>query len=210
MLSFHSRRLALSKTIDYYFPPQSPWAYLGHARFVALAEASGSIVRVLPADFGKVFSVSGGLPLSKRAPQRQAYRLVEMQRFADYLQVPMHVQPQFFPVQGDDAARLIIAVDVADGAAAALRMTGAVMSAVWAEQRDIADPTVLAQLLTENGLDAARWEQSRAPAIAHQYERNTQAAIDAGVFGGPSYCVDGEIFWGQDRLDFLQRKLAEK
>jgi len=198
----------LSKTIDYYFSPQSPWAYLGHARFVALAQASGSTVRVLPADFGKVFAVSGGLPLGKRAPQRQAYRLVELRRFADHLQLPIHAQPQNFPVQGDDAARLIIAVEMADGALAALRLTGAVLSAVWAQQRDIADPAVLAQLLAENDLDAARLDQSREATTQQRYEGNIQAAIDAGVFGAPSYCVNGEIFWGQDRLDFLQRKLA--
>jgi len=198
----------LSKTIDYYFSPQSPWAYLGHARFVALAQASGSTVRVLPADFGKVFAVSGGLPLGKRAPQRQAYRLVELRRFADHLQLPIHAQPQNFPVQGDDAARLIIAVEMADGAQAALRLTGAVLSAVWAQQRDIADPAVLAQLLAENDLDAARLDQSREATTQQRYEGNIQAAIDAGVFGAPSYCVNGEIFWGQDRLDFLQRKLA--
>ena len=198
----------MSHTIDYYFPPQSPWAYLGHARFVALARASGATVRVLPADFGQVFAASGGLPLGKRAPQRQAYRLLELRRFADHLQMPIHVQPRFFPVQGDDAARLIIAVDEADGADAALGLAGAVLTAVWAEQRDIADPAVLAQLLAEQGLDAARLEQSREPATARRYEAHTRAAIDAGVFGGPSYCVNGEIFWGQDRLDFLQRRLA--
>jgi len=208
MLSHYMRRAALSKTIDYYFSPQSPWAYLGHARFVALAQASGSTVRVLPADFGKVFAVSGGLPLGKRAPQRQAYRLVELRRFADHLQLPIHAQPQNFPVQGDDAARLIIAVEMADGAQAALRLTGAVLSAVWAQQRDIADPAVLAQLLAENDLDAARLDQSREATTQQRYEGNIQAAIDAGVFGAPSYCVNGEIFWGQDRLDFLQRKLA--
>ena len=198
----------MSHTIDYYFPPQSPWAYLGHARFVALARASGATVRVLPADFGQVFAASGGLPLGKRAPQRQAYRLLELRRFADHQQMPIHVQPRFFPVQGDDAARLIIAVDEADGADAALGLAGAVLTAVWAEQRDIADPAVLAQLLAEQGLDAARLKQSREPATARRYEAHTRAAIDAGVFGGPSYCVNGEIFWGQDRLDFLQRRLA--
>ena len=198
----------MSRTIDYYFPPQSPWAYLGHARFVKLAQASGRTVRVLPADFGKVFAVSGGLPLGKRAPQRQAYRLVELRRFADHLQLPLHVQPTYFPVQGDDAARLIIAVEMADGPAAALRLSGAVLAAVWAEQRNIADPAVLAQLLAESGLDAARWAQSRESAAQQRYDANTQSAIDAGVFGAPSYCVDGEIFWGQDRLDFLQRRLA--
>ena len=198
----------MKTTIDYYLAAQSPWAYLGHARFVAMAAQAGCMVRVRPADFGKVFALSGGLPLGKRAPQRQAYRLVELRRFADHLGLAMEVQPRFFPVAGDDASRLIIAVDIADGAAAALRLTGAVLSAVWAEQRDIADAQVLASLLQENGLAAERLAQSRdAPAQA-RYDENTQSAIDGGVFGAPSYCVDREIFWGQDRLDFLQRRLA--
>jgi len=111
-------------------------------------------------------------------------------------------------VCGDDASRLIIAVDKADGPAAALRLTGAVLSAVWAGQRDIADAGVLAALLQEGGLPADRLAQSREQPALDQYAQHTQSAIDAGVFGAPSYCVDGEIFWGQDRLDFLQRRLA--
>ncbi len=198
----------MTTTIDYYFAAQSPWAYLGHARFAAMAAQAGSAVRVLPVDFGKVFAVSGGLPLGKRAPQRQAYRLVELRRFADHLGLAMQVQPKYFPVAGDDASRLIIAVDMADGAAAALRLTGTLLAAVWAEQRDIADAQVLAALLQENALAAERLAQSREPAAQARYDENTQSAIDAGVFGAPSYCVDGEIFWGQDRLDFLQRRLA--
>ena len=114
--------------------------------FVAIAQAADAQVRVMAVDMGKVFSVSGGLPLGKRAPQRQAYRLVELRRFADHLGLPLNLHPAFFPVAGDDAARLIIAVDMADGAQAALRLTGAVLSAVWAQQRNIADPSVLAEL----------------------------------------------------------------
>lgn len=198
----------MASVIDYYFAAQSPWAYLGHARLVEIAQAAGATIRVLPADFGKVFAVSGGLPLGKRAPQRQAYRLVELQRFADHLGVPIHVAPQFFPVAGDDASRLIVAVDMADGPAAALRLTGAVLSAVWAGQRDIADAGVLAALLAQEGLPAERLAQSREQSAQDRYAQHTQSAIDADVFGAPSYCVDGEIFWGQDRLDFLQRRLA--
>jgi carboxymethylenebutenolidase len=195
-------------TIDYYFAAQSPWTYLGHARFAELVMQAGCAVRVRPADFGKVFAATGGLPLGKRAPQRQAYRLVELRRFADFLGLPMHVQPRYFPVAGDDASRLIIAVDMADGAPAALRLSGAVLTAVWAEQRDIADAGVLAELLSENDLPAERLAQSREEPAQQMYAQHTQSAIDAGVFGAPSYCVDGEIFWGQDRLDFLQRRLG--
>jgi 2-hydroxychromene-2-carboxylate isomerase len=197
----------VSTTVDYYFTPQSPWTYLGHARFQAMASAAGASVRIFPVDFGKVFAVSGGLPLGKRAPQRQAYRLVELARFRDALNLPLHVQPTFFPVVGDDASRLIIAVDLQDGVDAAMRLSGAVFAAVWEQQRDIADASTLAALLTENGLDGGRLAESRSEAVQQRYEANTQAAMDAGVFGAPSYVVDGEIFWGQDRLDFVQRRL---
>jgi len=157
---------------------------------------------------GKVFPVSGGLPLGQRAPQRQAYRLVELARFRDALGLPLNLKPKYFPVSGDDAARLIIAVERADGAAAALRLTGAVLSAVWAHERNIADAATLAALLAECGLPAARLEASRTPEVQAAYDANTQRAIDAGVFGSPSYVIDGEIFWGQDRLDFVERRLS--
>ena len=195
-------------TVDYYFAPQSPWTYLGHTRFSALVQASGAQVRLLPVDLGAVFAVSGGLPLGKRPPQRQAYRLVELRRYSDYLGLPMVVQPRYFPVSGDDAARLIIAVDQQDGSAAAMRLAGAVFTAVWAQERDIASSQTLAELLQESGLPLTRLEQSRSPEVQQQYEANTRQAIDGSVFGAPTYVVDGEMFWGQDRLDFVERKLS--
>jgi 2-hydroxychromene-2-carboxylate isomerase len=199
----------MSRTVDYYFAPQSPWTYLGHARFSAIAKAAGVAIRVLPVDLGgKVFPISGGLPLPKRAPQRQAYRLQELRRFSEFLKIPLHPQPRYFPVGGDDAACLIIAVDLHDGSEAAMKITGAVLAAVWAQERNIGDDKVLAELLAENGLDARRLAQSDSQEVRERYEAYTQQAIDGGVFGAPSYVIDGEIFWGQDRLDFVARKLG--
>ena len=198
----------MSVVVDYYFSPQSPWTYLGHDRFVAIAKAAGARVNVRPVDLGKVFPVSGGLPLPKRAPQRQAYRLVELRRFAEHLGLPLNLRPQFFPVAGDAAARLIIAVDEHEGSEAALALTGALLRAVWAEERDIADTGALAALLAALQLPAQRLTDAQAPAVQARYGAQTQRAIDADVFGAPSYVVDGELFWGQDRLDFLQRRLA--
>jgi len=199
----------MGRTIDYYLAPQSPWTYLGHRRLTDIARAAGARVNVLPFDLGgKVFPVSGGLPLAQRAPQRQAYRLVELKRFSEHSGVPLNLQPRFFPVNGDAAARLIIAVDLHEGSDAAMTLTGAVLRAVWAEERDIADADELATLLATCGLPAGRLDDAHAPAGADRYDANTQRAIAAGVFGAPSYVVNGEIFWGQDRLDFLQRRLA--
>ena len=196
-------------TVDYYFAPQSPWAYLGHQRFQTIVKNSGAQVRVMPIDLGgKVFPISGGLPLGQRAPQRQAYRLTELERFSKWLGAPLHLKPTFFPVSGDDAARLIIAVDMAAGAEASMTISGAVLSAVWSQQRNIADEKTLAELLKENNLPASCLEQSHSQTVQVQYEKYTQMAIDAGVFGAPSYVFNGEIFWGQDRLDFVERALA--
>lgn len=195
-------------TIDYFFSPQSPWTYLGHRRFADIARAAGATVRLRPMDLGKVFPVSGGLPMPKRAPQRQAYRLVELKRFAEHLQMPLELKPKYFPVAGDAAARLIVATDRQAGADAAMAITEALLRAVWVEQRDIADEATLAALLREGSLPAELLAASQSPDVQQRYDAHTQAAIDAGVFGAPSYVVDGEIFWGQDRLDFLQRRLA--
>ena len=195
--------------IDYYLAPQSPWTYLGHERFARIAARAGAAVTVRPMDLGgKVFPISGGLLLRQRAPQRQAYRLVELARFRDALAMPLNIKPRYFPVAGDDAARLIVAVDHADGAAAAMQLTGAVLAAVWAQERNIADAQTLAELLAENGLPPARLQASQTSEVQAIYEAHTQHAIAAGVFGSPSYVVDGEIFWGQDRLELLARKLG--
>ena len=194
--------------IQYYFAPQSPWTYLGHERFCALARAAGAQVEVLPTDYGRVFPLSGGLPLPKRAPQRQAYRLVELRRVSSHLKLPLTLQPRYFPVAAEPAAQLIVATELADGADAALRLTGAVLRAVWVQERDIADATTLAALVAEQGLPAARLQDAASATTQARYEANTQRAIDAGVFGAPTYVVDGELFWGQDRLDFLARRLG--
>ena len=199
----------MGHAVDYYFAPQSPWAYLGHQRLVEIAERTEATVRVMPIDLGgKVFPISGGLPLGQRAPQRQAYRLVELQRFSEHLNAPLNLKPKYFPVGGDDAARLIIAADLAQGSAAAMQVAGAVLAACWAQERNMADDKVLAELLAELNLSAALLEQSHSQAVQERYEAYTQAAIDAGVFGAPSYVVEGEIFWGQDRLDFVERALS--
>ena len=194
-------------SIDYYFTAQSPWTYLGHERFAALAKAHGAQVNVLPVDMGKIFPVSGGLPLAKRAPQRQAYRLIELKRFAEFLGKPLNLHPKYFPVASDEAAKLIIAVDMHDGIEAALAITGALLRAVWVDERNIADESHLAVMLAEAKLPARRIDDAHSQAAHERYEADSQRAIDAGVFGAPSFIIDGEMFWGQDRLDFVERRL---
>jgi len=195
------------KTVTCFLTPSSPWAYLGHARFVEIARRHSATVLLRPVDLSRVFTPSGGLPLARRAPQRQAYRLVELARWRDHLGVALNLHPRFFPVASDEASRLIIATDLAAGTDAALALTHAMMRVVWAEERDLADPATLASLLAAQGIDADA-VAARADEAHQAYEANTEQAIRLQVFGAPWYVVDGEGFWGQDRLAFVDRALA--
>ena len=201
----------MSKTCTYYLAPPSPYVYLGHQRFAALVKEHAVDVDVRPFDLGRVFGTSGGLPLAKRAPQRQAYRLVELERWSRFLGLPLNLHPAFFPVAGDPAARLIIAAKLADGNDAAMRLTGAIGRAVWAEERDIASADTLSAIAAESGLDsAALVESAGSAAVQAEYDRYTDDAIAANVFGAPWYIVDGVGYWGQDRLDFVECAFQQK
>jgi len=186
--------------------PSSPWTYLGHQRLLDLCAARSIPIRMMPIDLGKVFPQSGGLPLPQRAPQRQTYRLVELARWRDVTGLPLNVQPRFFPVSGDDAALVLIGAQLHHGDLAALDLAGRVLRAVWAEERNIADPQVMAALISEAGLNAAAIAARRHDASA-RYEAHTQEAIARQVFGAPWYVWRDEPFWGQDRLDLLERAL---
>lgn len=195
------------KVIDYYLSPMSPWTYLGHARLADIAKRHGATINVKPVDFGKIFPVSGGLPLPKRAPQRQAYRLLELKRWRDHLGVALTIEPKYFPYDSNLASRLVIAADTR-GAGAAMRLAGAILKACWAEERNMGDEAELFKVVTEQGLEP-RWLIAAAKSDEGQarYDELTQEAIDLQVFGAPTYVCNGELFWGQDRLEFLERTL---
>jgi 2-hydroxychromene-2-carboxylate isomerase len=199
----------MTKTVDYFLSPVSPWTYLGHDRLVSIARRHGATVRVKPMDLGRVFPVSGGVPLAKRAPQRQAYRLHELARWRDHLGVPLQVHPRHFPVPADEAAKAIVAADLVAGTDAALGLAGALMRACWAEERDVSDPATIAEVVARCGLDAAALA-ARADEAARAYDAYTAEAVERQVFGAPFYFVGDEPFWGQDRLEFVERALARR
>ena len=199
----------MDKVIDYYFAAVSPFTYLGHERLIAIAREHNATLAVKPVDLGRIFPVSGGLPLAKRAPQRQAYRLVELKRWSDYLKVPLNVQPKYFPCSGDAASKWILAA-LGEGVDGALRLYGAIGRALWREERNIADEETLAAIAKEQGFDAATLAARAGTSdTSERYDALTQEAIERGVFGAPFYIYRGIPFWGQDRLDFLARELAK-
>jgi len=198
----------MSKTIDYYFTPVSPWTYLGHARFSAIAAKAGATVRPRPVDYGKIFPVSGGLPLKQRPAQRQAYRLMELRRWRDALGLPLNIEPKHFPVDAG-VASLMLTASLAQGGEATMRLAGAMLHAVWVEERNLADRDTLIALAQSAGLDGrALLDAAHDTATAEAYARHTAEAIGLQVFGAPTYVYAGELFWGQDRLDFVERALA--
>jgi 2-hydroxychromene-2-carboxylate isomerase len=195
--------------IDYYFSLISPWTYLGSRRLEQIAARHRATIRPFPVDLGRVFPISGGLPLAKRAPQRQAYRLMELARWRDFLKVPLNIHPKSFPANETQAAACVIATRLDNGDGKALELSHAIMHGVWAGEKNIADPETLREIIASVGLDAdTTMKRAVQPDIAATREKDTEQAIALNVFGAPTYVIDGELFWGQDRLDFVERKLA--
>jgi carboxymethylenebutenolidase len=174
-----------------------------------MAMANNASMRIYPVDFGTIFAASGGLPLPKRSPQRQAYRLQELARWRDHLGVPIHVEPEFFPANDLPSGCCVIALRETVGDQPAIKLAHRVLKAVWQEQKNPGDPAVLAELINEIGLDADQLMQLASdPKWADRRDADARAALAKGVFGAPSYVIGDEIFWGQDRLEFVERRLA--
>ena len=197
----------MSQTVTVYYALSSPWTYLGWARFRGLAERTGARVDHRPIKVARVFAASGGLPLAKRPKQRQAYRLQELRRWRDHLGMPLNLHPRHFPVDDQLAARMVIACGQRGGDVS--RLSEAIMRAVWVEERDIADPGTLEAIAADQGAGDDLLAAARAPEVEAHYEVNTQAAIEQGVFGVPTFVIGDQLFWGQDRLDFVERALRE-
>ena len=196
-------------TVDYYMNPVSPFTYMGHERFRQICRQHGAQVNLRVMDLGKVFPVSGGVPLKDRPPQRRAYRMTELKRWREYLGIPLNLEPKFFPVPSEPAATLILAVLARLGVEPALDIAGDCLRAVWAEDRDISAPATLRELLATRSLDAeALMAQAASAEVAALFIMHSQEAISRGVFGAPTYVLNDELFWGQDRLEFLDRALA--
>lgn len=192
--------------VDYYLTLASPYAYMGHTRFVDISKKMKASVTIKPVNMGYIFSKTGGLPLGKRSPARQAYRFQELERWRQHLDIPLILKPNFFPVNDLQASAMVIAADLKGENG--IDLAGAYLRAVWAEERNINAPDTLVSIANDLGIDGAELlTQSGSVEVAQIFERNSQDALDIGVFGAPTYAVGEQLFWGQDRLDFLEHAL---
>jgi 2-hydroxychromene-2-carboxylate isomerase len=195
-------------TVDYYLSLNAPWTYIGSAPFAEIAKRHGVTVNVKPAKFGPIFEQTGGLPLPKCSPQRRAYRMMELKRWREVRGLPLNLEPKHFPSDDLAATRLVIAANLQGKDAHGLSLE--LGRAVWEREESIADTATMAAAAERAGLDAAELRASgpsdvELDALFQQY---TEEALAAGVFGAPSYVLpSGEIFWGQDRLELLDRAL---
>src|SRR5579863_6230592 len=196
----------MSRRIDYYFSLTSPWAYIGHRLFADLARRHGAQIVYRPVALTEVFAETGGLPLAKRHPARQAYRMVELKRWREKRGLAFHLKPKHWPFDPGLADRVILAIVSVGGDPGLFAQMAFI--AIWEQEQNLADPATLTRLLRDGGYDAdAILSRAEQPDIRRAYEQNRLAAVEAGVFGSPSYVLDGEVFWGQDRLDLLEDAL---
>jgi len=199
----------MPQPIDYYFSLPSPWAYIGHKLFMDLVKTYDLKVNYKPVFLGELFSETGGLPLGKRHPVRQRYRMLELQRWRAKRGLDFHVQPKHWPFDGRLSDGLVIAaIEAGFDPDPLLRRA---FAAIWEDQLDLADPEVLFKLAGESGLPGRQLlERAASAEISAAYEKNQKDAQAADVFGSPAYVLNGEVFWGQDRLELLDDALKSK
>ena len=197
----------MQKSIDYYLSLVSPWSYLGHERLVKIAKQNDATITIWPVDLSVIFPSTGGIPLPKRSEQRKAYRMQELRRWRDHSQVNLNFEPLHFPVSDKLAATMVVNLRKQDPHKA-IHLAGACLRACWLEERDVSNAETLLAIAAENDLDGGALLADSAAAL-EEITQDSVKATELGVFGAPSYRFGEQLFWGQDRLEFLERALAE-
>ena len=192
--------------IDYYYSLMSPWAYLGAQRFYDLQKKYNFAIKHYPLDILKLFNLSGGLPLAKRAEQRKAYRMMELQRWQKKLNLPINFTPKFFPPSDVVRASCLILFVKDQNMKNLLSLN--LLKCVWVKEKDIGDINTLVEVCNNLGLNGNELLE-KSQDCKNTYYSLAETAVKSNVFGSPSYVLDDEVFWGQDRLDLLEEKIIE-
>jgi 2-hydroxychromene-2-carboxylate isomerase len=200
---------AQNPKVDYYFSFISLWSYIGSLVFQDIVKRHHVEVVYKPIDLLTVFAAGGGKPVRKRPVQRQAYRLVEMERWKAIRNIPLVTWPKFYPADPSLGHRMLL-VAIAEGRDVA-GFVQAGLKAVWADELDIADPETLVRLAEGAGLDGRRLLASANEVVVKEREAAlTSEAVDRKLFGAPFYFHRDEPFWGQDRLDHLEHAIVSQ
>lgn len=193
--------------VDFYFSTLSPFTYLAGTRLWEIAERRGAAINCKPLDILALFARTGGTPPGQRHTSRQEYRLIELERQAAKLDMPINLKPAYWPANAAPSSYAIIAAQKAGGGDMG-RLVHSILRACWAEEKNIAEDEVIRACLEGAGFDPALAD-SGLLAGAETYAQNLEDAVSAGVFGAPFWVTaDGARFWGQDRLDDLDAHLA--
>jgi len=193
-------------SLEIFFDFSSPFAYLGSTQAEVVAERTGAELRWRPMLLGAVFRAIEApmVPLSTFTPRKQQYVSLELNRWAEHWGVPFHFASRF-PMNTVKALRIVCQLDEASQAA----FIHATFRAFWVDDRDISDDQVLADILAVLAQPAALLAATRDQAVKDLLIASTGEAIERGVFGAPTFFVNGEwMFWGQDRLDFVEKALC--
>ncbi|NLC02463.1 MAG: 2-hydroxychromene-2-carboxylate isomerase [Pseudomonas formosensis] len=195
----------MSKQVEFYFDVGSPASYLAWTQIAQLAERHGAEVVYQPMLLGGVFKATGNASPAS-VPAKGRYTRIDFERFARRYQVPFAQNP-FFPINTMQLMRGAVALLDGDQFQP---YADAVFRAIWVEGQNMGDPDVVARVLGGQGFDVAGLlQQINDPAVKERLRQITERAIERGVFGAPTFFVGDEMFFGQDRLDFVEAALAE-
>ena len=194
--------------IDYFFATLSPYSYLAGTRLEEVAAKHGMMIDYKPLDIIALFGRTGGTPPKDRHISRIEYRAQELLRQSRDLGMDFNMQPAHWPTNAAPSSYAIIAA-IKDGSGDVGKLCHSILRACWADDKDIAQDDVVRDCLNQAGFDPNLADRGLLVG-AETYAANLEEAVDRGVFGAPFYITsDGQRFWGQDRLDVLDRYLAE-
>jgi len=193
------------KKIEYYMSHGSPWTFLGHKRINKIASENDYELIIMPVNYGEVFPATGGLPVNKRSLQRQKYRLQELARWSEFLKVKLNTEPKFFPSRSMLPSLAIISAKLLKYENV-MDIAYRIMEGLWIKELDIDDEETLKSVISKLIPTAEELlDYSKQDIVLSELKKNTKKALNCSVFGAPTYVINNEVFWGQDRLDFVER-----
>ena len=195
--------------VDYFMSHGSPWTFLGHNRLNKIVKKFNVQLNMYPVNYGEIFPVSGGLPVFKRPLQRQKIRLQELKRWAEFLNIDLIPEPKFFPSKSLLPSLLIIAAKIKK-TNKDFELASSIMNALWVKELNVDEENTLKNIMDNLELDSEDLLSfAKSQECESMFKEYTNIAIEKNVFGAPTFIIDDQIYWGQDRLDFIERHLLK-